>query len=44
MLGLPVYVYMGWSRRRRMRGLEPIEAPSPDVALEPRPLVGVGER
>jgi len=44
MVGLPVFVYMGWSRRRGTRVLEPIEAPFPDVVPEPKPLVGVGER
>ena len=44
MVGLPVYVYMGWIRRRGTRDLEPIETPAPDVVPEPRPLVGVGER
>ena len=44
MVGLPVYVYMGWIRRRGTRDLEPIETPSPDVVPEPRPLVGVGGR
>jgi len=44
MIGLPVFVYMGWSRRGRRRGPEQIVAPSPEMVPETRPLVGVGER
>ena len=42
MIGLPVFVYMAWSRRRTRPTLEPAATTPPNVT-EPAPLVGVGE-
>ena len=41
MIGLPVFVYMAWSRRRTRPTLEPAATTPPNVT-EPAPLVGVG--
>jgi APA family basic amino acid/polyamine antiporter len=43
MIGLPVFVYMAWSRRHTRPVLE-VAAETPSDVIEPAPLVGVGGR